>query len=103
MTPRTVKEQLEEARGELRTELAAMEAELADNGTLTFSERKKLTSYISFAKDTLGSSPLKRQLEEARAEAKENLRTLDAVEFSSASDAEKLKAKKMAAFVRSCL
>ena len=103
LTPQTIHEQLEESRKELRPQLAELEAAL-DDPTLTFAERRKLTSQIEFAKNALGATPLQRQLEAARAEAKENLRTLEAVEFSlSATDAEKEQARKTAHFIRECL
>ena len=103
MTPQTIHEQLEESRKELRPQLAELEAAL-DDPTLTFAERRKLTSQIEFAKNALGATPLQRQLEAARAEAKAALSKLEAVQFNpTATDAEKVQAKKMAAFVRGCL
>ena len=64
MTPRTVKEQLEEARGELRQEVAAMDAKLADP-TLTLADRAKLKKQASYARETLtGESEYRRQARE---------------------------------------
>ena len=95
--------QLEESKKELREQIAEAEREL-ERGNLTFAEKRKLSNWIEFMKDCDGATRQKRQLAEARAEAQESLRQLEAVEFSTtASFEEKRKAKKMAAFVRECL
>jgi hypothetical protein len=76
MTPRTIHEQLEASKAELRQEVAAMEARL-DDPTLTLADRAKLKKQASYARETLtGESDYRRQVREEHEASKARVNEL---------------------------